>query len=574
MSKIMGGELLLRCLAKEGVRVVFGVPGGQLCPFLDAIGRLGPELGVEFVMTRHEQAAAHMADAYARVTGRPGVCLGTVGPGAADLVPGVYPAFADSIPMVVIAAQNQSWASYPDHGSAQALAQVPLFAPVTKWQALISHRQRIPELVQAAFRTTLAGRPAPVFLDVPADVMTAKGDLDELPLPPPERYRAQAPGAGDPGLVRGAARMLASAKAPLIHAGGGVLRAGASPELVALAEYLQAPVTTSVAGRGAIPEDHPLCLIPFGYGAIGGQAAADTVLVVGSRIGVLDFWGRPPSWGEPGSQAWIQVDAAPEMIGLNHEVDVGIVGDAKTVLRQLLQAVRRLVPRRSRPPDFLAEAVAAQDTWLAGFADWAGSDAIPMHPLRLIREVRRFFPRDAICAVDGGNSVCWAHYLNRTYQPRSFLQAVDSGHLGVGIPYAIGAKVAAPERPVYLITGDGSFLFNCQELETAARIRTPFVAIIVNDKQWGMIKGDFKSGYCERNVGTDFTDVRHDLLAQSMGCFGERVTEPDQVRPALERAVASGLPAVLDVMVDPCANVDLPDLPILEGLWMEGCEVS
>jgi len=574
MTQITGAEILLRCLAQEGIRYVFGIPGDQLNPFTDAIARLGPQLGVEFVMTRHEQAAAHMADAYARVTGRPAVCIGTVGPGAADLVPGVYPAWADSIPMIVITAQNQTWRSYPDHGSMQALEQVPLFAPITKWRALVNWRQRIPELVHAAFRIALSGKPGPVHLDIPSDVMTAKGDADELPIPPPQRYRATTPPCGDPALVKEAARRLVAAERPLFHAGAGVLRAEATAEFVALAEYLQAPCTTSIAGRGAIPEDHPLCLIASGYGALGAQATADLVLLVGGRLGDLDFWGRPPAWGEPGAQTWIQIDICPESIGLNREVDLAILGDAKAVLRQLLDEVKGLTGPRQNPPDYYQDALAAQAAWLAGFEENATSDAVPIHPLRLVREVRSFFPRHAISVVDGGNTGVWAHYQNRVYEPRTFLMAADSGHLGVGIPYAIGAKLAAPERPVYLLSGDGAFMLNIQELETAARLNTAIVCVVANDRQWGMIKGGQKLAYDQRYIGVDFSDVRYDQVAQAMGCYGERVTEPGQIRPALERALASGRPAVLDVQIDPEANLEPPDLVVLDGLWMEGCETG
>jgi len=570
MATISGAEALLQCLLQEGVRYVFGIPGDQWTPFLDAIYRIGRAAGLDFVTTRHEQAAAHMADAWARVTGEVGVCLGTVGPGAADLVPGVYPAWADSVPVLVLTAQNQSWRSYPDHGSMQALDQVSLFQPITKWNAFIGHWQRIPELVQRAFRTATSGKPGPVHLDIPPDVLVATGDEEELTVLPPHRYRATTPPAGDPALIEQAADLLARAERPLLHAGSGVLRAGAWEELVALAEYLAAPVTTSVGARGVIPEDHPLCLIPSSYGALGAQATADAVLFVGGRLGDLDFWGRPPAWGELGAQTWIQVDVNGESIALNRPVDLAIVGDAKAVLRDLLAAVKERTPQREEWPE-LEDARAAQEAWLRGFLEEAGSDAVPIHPLRLMREVREFFPREAICAVDGGTTAVWAFYLNRIYAPRTFLWAADSGHLGTGVPYAIGAKLARPDVPVYCITGDGSFGLNAMELETAVRLGTPIVVIIANDRAWGMIKGGQKLAYEGRYIGVDFTDARYDKLAQALGAYGERVTEPDQIRPALQRAVESGLPAVLDVIVDPEVHMVPPDLETLDALWMEGC---
>ncbi len=571
---MIGAELLVHCLIQEKVRYIFGIPGGQLCPILDAVRRLGPAAGLDFVMTRHEQAAAHMADAYARVSGQPGVCMGTVGPGAADLVPGVYAAWADSIPLIVLAAQNQTWKSYPERGSMQSLNQVDLFAPITKWSVRVVHWKRIPELVQRAFRIAVSGRPGPVFLDLHVDVLVSKVEESELPfqLRPPHRYRAERGPVAPAELIEEAACMLVEAERPLIHPGGGVLRSGAWDEVRELAEYLSAPVTTSMGASGALPEDHPLCLIAGGYGALGAQNEADVVLLIGGRMGDVDFWGQPPMWGEPDVQKLIQIDIAPENIALNRPVDLALVGDAKATLRALIEAVKRRTPPIPERPQ-MALYRAAQQAWLESFEKMAASDQKPIHPLRLIRDVRAFFPRDAISIVDGGNTTVWAHYLNRIYAPRSFLWAADSGHLGTGLPYAIGAKLAAPDRMVYVISGDGSFALNMQELETAARLKLPFVVVIANDRQWGMIKASQMANYDARYIGVDFTDIRYDEIARACGCWGERVEDPKEITPALERAVASGKPAVLDVIIDQWANLTPPDLENLAAVWMEGCEL-
>lgn len=573
MTQINGAEALVRCLIEEGVRYVFGVPGDQCNPITDAIYRLGGEVGMKFVTTRHEQAAAHMADAWARVTGQPGVCLGTVGPGVADLVPGVYPAWADSVPIVVLGAQNQTWRCYPEHGSMQALDQVPLMAPITKWRALVADVRRMPELVQLAFRAATSGRPAPVYLDLPSNVLCDKLDSEECPILPPQRYRPITAPVADAGLVEQAADILAQAEWPLIHTGGGVLRSSAWAEVIELAEYLSAPVTTSLGGRGAIPEDHPLCLIPSSSGAFKAQAAADVVLLVGGRMGDIDFWARPPIWGELGKQRFIQVDIEPQNIGLNRQVDLALVGDAKSTLHALLESVRTRTGPKTENPMF-EEARQAQQAWLNGWEESAHSDQVPIHPLRLMREVRQFFPRQAIFAQDGGTTGVWAFYQNRIYEPRSFLWAADSGHLGTGVPYAVAAKLARPDLPVYCITGDGSFGLNAMEMETAQREHAPIVVIIANDKAWGMIKGGQKLVYDARYIGVDLTDTRYDKMAEALGCYGERVTEPAQIRPALERAVDSGLPAVLDVIVDVDVHIVPPDLVVLDALWMEGCDAG
>ncbi|MFX1252812.1 MAG: thiamine pyrophosphate-binding protein [Promethearchaeota archaeon] len=570
MAKLTGGDVLVKCLIQENITKVFGVPGDQLYPFLDAIYQSDE---IDFVLTRHEQSAAHAADAWARVTGTPGVCLGTVGPGAADLVPGVYPAFADSIPMIVICAQNQSWRIHPDHGSTQGLDQQSLFTAVTKWQVCISHWKRISMLTQWAFRAATSGRPAPVLIDVPSDVLYEVGKIEDLeaPILPPNHYRGIPP-VGDSEAIKKAARMLVEAKLPVIHAGGGVLMSNASEELVELAEHLKAPVTTSPRARGVIPEDHELCFLTAGFGALSVQAEADLVLTIGGKFGDLDFWGKPPAWGEPDTQKLIQIDIDPTMIGLNRPVDLPIVGDARLTLTRLLKEVKSLQPTKTENRD-IAEYHAAQEAWLEDFLNAGKSDAKIIHPLRLIQDVRDFFPRDAISVIDGGNTALWSIYLNRIYHPRTLLWAGDSGHLGTGPGYAIGAKLARPDTPVYCLTGDGAFMFSIQELETMRRLKLPIVIIVANDRAHGMIKAGQKLVYSSRYIGVDFFDVRYDKIAQAMDCHGERVTEPGEIKPALKRAVDSGKPALLDVVVDRSINLEPPDFENVAGLWLEGCDL-
>ncbi|MHA2297303.1 MAG: thiamine pyrophosphate-binding protein [Candidatus Hodarchaeales archaeon] len=567
MTKKTGGDILVECLLQESVTKVFGVPGDQLYPILDAIYKNDK---IDFVLTRHEQAAAHAADAWARVTGEPGVCLGTVGPGAADLVPGVYPAFADSIPMIVICAQNQTFRSYPDHGSTQGLNQLSLFKGVTKWQVLISHWKRIPHLTQWAFREATSGKPGPVFIDVPSDVLFEAGDQKDLvtPILPPHKYRGLQP-IGDITAIKKAAQWLVDAEFPLLHAGGGVLAANASKYVVEIAEHLGAFVTTSPRARGVIPEDHELCLLTAGYGAIAAQATANLVLQIGGKWGDLDFWGKPPAWGE--DQRVIQIDIEPTMIGLNRPVDLAIVGDARLTLKELFEEVKSLQPEKKENPARVKEFHETQDAWMADFKEAGKSDAKPIHPLRLIQDTRDFFPRDAISIVDGGNTALWAIYLNRTYNPRTLLWASDSGHLGTVTGYALGAKLAKPDTPVYCLTGDGAFMFNVQEMETLRRLNLPVIIVVANDRAYGMIKAGQKLAYKSRFIGVDFIDIRYDKIAQAMDCFGERVTEPDEIKPALQRAVDSSKPAILDVVIDGSVNLEPPDFETVATIWLEGC---
>jgi len=568
MAKVSGGELLVRCLVEEGVRYVFGVPGAQLLTFLDAIKRVGEKHGLKFVGCRHEQAAANMADAWARKTGEPGVCVGTVGPGGANLVPGVYPAWADGIPLVVLTAQNQTWRSYPDHGSMQALDQLHLFKPITKWNAVVSHWERIPELVQHAFRVATSGRQGPVHLDLPSDVLYNGKEEGLVRVQPPHRYRATKMPVGDAELIEKAAEMLVNAKLPLIHAGGGVLRSKAWNELRMLAEHLGAIVTTTLGARGAIPEDHPLSLIPASPAALMAQNEADVVLVVGSRMGDVDFWGKPPAWGDPEKQKTIQIDVDAEMVALNRPVDLAIVGDAKGTLVKLLEVVRDKTGRKEN--EKIEYYKKLQDAWIENFLKQAKSGN-EIHPLRLMKELRDFYPRDAIACIDGGNTPVWAFYLHRIYEPNTLLWAADSGHLGVGLPYAIAAKLASPEKQVYLITGDGAFGTALQEMETAARLGIKITVIVSNDRAWGMIKGSQKLSFGERYIGVDFSDARYDLIAKAMGWYGERVENPDEIAAALERAESNDKPALLDVVVSQELNLTPPDLATLGMIWLEGC---
>lgn len=565
--KITGGEILKRVLEKEGVRYVFGVPGDQLYPFLNALY----DSKIKFVTFHHEANAAHAADGWARVTGELGVVVATVGPGAANLVGGVYPAFAENIPILIITAQNQTFRSYPDHGSMQALDQLSLFKPITKWNAVINHWSRIVELTERAIRIALSDKPGPVHIDIPSDVLHQTVDEEEVRVHEKESYKPTGMPVPNSEILKKIARMLISAEKPIIHAGGGVIRSGASRELIELAEYLQIPVIPSISGRGCIPEDHPLCLIPHSFGALAAQSEADLVLLIGSKLGDLDFFGRPPLWGDYDTQKFIQIDISAENIALNRPVEIGVVGDAKETLIALLDIIKReTLPRSPLEKNRYYKDLERQ--WVQQFESVSMSDQIPIHPLRVIREVRSFYPRNAISVIDGGNTTVWAHYLNRIYEPNTFLSSTagDSGHLGSGVGYAIAAKLAYPDRDVYCITGDGAFGMGMADLETAKRLKLQITFIVLNDSAWGMIRAGQMLYYEKRYVGVDFEEIRYDLIAKAMGCYGERVEDPKEIKNALRRAKDSGLPAVIDVKID--REVIPPDFQTLATIWLEGCE--
>lgn len=558
MTDITGGELLLRCLKAEGVSVMFGVLDGSFNPFLAKL----KAYDIRFVCTRHEAAAAHMAEAWARIRGEPGVCVGGIGPGAANMVSGVATAYAEGSPVIAISGQRRRNIIYPDRGGAfQNVELLGMYGPVTKWSAGVRQWRRLPELVRRAYRVATSGRPGPVYLEIPEDVMRGTGDPASAAVWPPSRYRAGEPGAGDPALIAQAAGMLAQAERPLLHAGMGVSWAGAWDEFVALGDHLSAVMTTTLVARGVVPEDHPRYIHILDRRPLeAARAEADVVLAVGARFGELDGWGRAPAWGDPATQKVIHVDADPTSIGLNRPVDLGIVGDARAVLAALLETVKALTGPRGEHDGF------ERYRELSREREQQLSNALQMgegqiNPGRMVQVVRDFFPRDAITVMDGGNTSLWCANYHPIYAPCSYLYTAKFGHLGTGLPYAIGAKLAAPDRPVYLICGDGALGFNIQELETARRYDVRIIVVVACDRGWGMERSSQMMAGIGDLVETEhYAEVRYDLVAQAFGCHGERVDELEGLRPALERAADSGKPALIQVTVDQTANLAPPGL--------------
>jgi len=556
--ELTGGELLLKCLRQEGVSVLFGILDGSFNPFLAKL----EAYGMRFVNPRHEAAAVHMAEAYARIRGEPAVVIGGIGPGAANMVSGVVTAYAEGSPLIVLTSQRRRNIIYPDRGgSFQNVDLLGLYGPVTKWSAGVRQWRRLPELIRRAFREATSGRPGPVYLEIPEDITRGTGDPASVDIWSPDQYRPGRVGAGDPELIRQAAKLLASAERPLLHAGAGVSWAGASDEFLALAEHLAAAMTTSLSARGVVPEDHAHYFHPLNRDALeAARTEADVVLVVGGRLGELDNWGRAPSWGAPSVQKTIQVDVEPTSIGLNRPVDLGIVGDARAVLAALLTEIGKLCQPKAEHSGFERYRELTQE--------WQDQNEVTLNtaegqisPGKMIKVVREFFPREAITVMDGGNTSLWTATFNPILAPRSYVYTAKFGHLGTGLPYALGAKLAAPDRPVYLISGDGAMGFNIQELETARRYDLPVTVIVSCDRGWGMERSSQLFAQIGGLVECDlYPETRYDLVAQAFGCHGEKIETLEQLRPALERANASGKPALLQVMVDPMNNLAPPGL--------------
>ncbi|MHA1323435.1 MAG: thiamine pyrophosphate-binding protein [Candidatus Helarchaeota archaeon] len=545
-KKKTGGDLLVEALVAENVRFIFGIPGGQLLPIYDAIYQWGREHGIDTIMMRHEQAAAHAADAWARVTGTMGVCMGTVGPGATHLVPGVAAAYADSIPLLVITPQVIS--RQIDIGAVQGdVDQLKLFSPIVKFQRQIRKTERIPEYVQKAFREAVLGHPRPVHLDIPADVL-GKIVEEQIICREPCEYRPLNNPAADPVLIEQAVNALLNAQKPLLIAGGGVVHAQASRELLELAEYLKIPLIATVMGSSSITKDFStyIGLGVFSSPTIQAITECDFILALGTRFSISLGYGKPPVW--PEEKNIIQVDIDPAEIGKNRQISLGIIGDCRLVLQQILALVKKQIKAVKISSEWLTSLKAAQQKFWQGKEKFMNSDSVPIRQERLVNDVGKFLDEDAILIIDGGDISLYSLELLQNKKPRKLLQSVGMGHLGTSIPYAIGAKLAAPDRQVCTISGDGSVMMNIQELATAKRLNLAFICVVSNNSAWGQIKTGQKYYFKKRYIDTDIDDTNFAEIARAFGCHGERVTEPNEIIPALERAHNSNRPAVVDVV--------------------------
>ncbi len=561
MSQISVGELLVRCLQAEGIELVTGIIDGAHIPMVVHTAKYG----MRYVNAHHEEAAVHVAEGYSRIARKPGVVIGNPACGTGNMLAGVMSAHAEGHPIVAIGTLRPRIKSDPNRGGAWQAADTESMArPITKYAATVRQWERLPEMVRAAFRAALTGRPGPAYLAIPDELLLEQVDADQLPpIHEAARYRVTHMGAGDPAAIERAAEALAKAERIYVHAGKGVLWADGAAELVALGEHLGACMGASLGARGVVPEDHPHYFHPFDLGGSGlARAEADAVLVVGGRLGEYDGWGGPPMWGDPAQQTTIQIDADPSSIGLNRPVDVPIVADAKAALAALLEAVRERRPAVAEPPDLARYREKTAETMQTGIGYLATECRTGVNPGKMVMTVRQHFPREAITVLDGGNTTLTGVAFHPIQSSPSFLYSVKMGYLGTGLPFAMGAQLAAPDRPVCLISGDGAFGFHAMELETAVREELPLVVLVAVDDAWGMEKTAYLAqGYgaadWERR-GIDLAPVAYDQMAKSMGCHGERVERDEDLEPALKRAMAAGKPAVIHVQVDRELNTKPP----------------
>jgi acetolactate synthase I/II/III large subunit len=546
MAKVRGSTLVGKALKNEKVKNIFTL-SGELSEIYDSC----LDEGIKLVDMRHEQAVANAATGYAMATGEPGVTMVTAGPGAINMAAGIAAAWYACAPVVAICTSTPF--CYTGMGAVQEFDSRDAYHPITKWRGYPTSTIRLPEYIATAFRYATTGRKGPVLLDIPYDLLLLEADKKEAPIIPPERYRTDARPYGDPQLVKKAVKWLIDAERPGILIGSGILLSGASKELVKFAELLKIPVCYAIGGKGGIPDDHPLCGGPVGYD-FGSIAGADVMLVIGVRFEEILNYGKGAFYAP--SVKVISVDIEPLEIGRNRPVDIGIWGDAKAVLTQLIEAAQeslRASGKRRRETDWVKTvkgiAKSIQDTLASG----ATSSSKPIDPRRLGKEVCDYLGDDSVIVMDGGDIHAHVTPLYHANSPRSYINALGGslGHLGGGIPFGIGVKTAKPDKKVVVITGDGSFLLNASEIDTAVRHKKQIVVVVSNDCQWGMVRHDQQLNQCIEVCSILSEDVRYDKYAESLGAYGELVTEPEQIKPALKRAFKSGLPAVLDVRTDP-----------------------
>ena len=559
---INGGDVLIKSLLEEDVKYLFGIIGGQFLNMFDAIYKWGREKGINTVMFRHEQAAAQAADAWARVTNKPGICFGTVGPGATQLVPGVGAAWSDNIPMIVIVPQVNS--KFSDSFTLQGnLDQVTMFKPITKYQKSIRTIEEVPDAVQKVFREATSGRPRPVLLEIYEDAFLSQKEESEIPIMSPDQYRCFEKPAVSNEVIQKALNMLREAEKPLIVSGGGVSRSEGWEELQEFAEYLKIPVMTTLMGVGTISSKSE-SFIGTSINGPGLKAGpeADVVLALGCKFSHIMAHGDEPFWKD--SQKMIQVDIDPGIIGRAKPISLGVVSDCKQFLKQILEEAKKTQKVENRP--WLDDLVALRKTQMAGMMKKATKDKIPILPQRLVKDVLEFMDEDAIFISDGGDIACYTVEQIDFYKPRpplSYLQAVGMGHLGTSVGYGIGAKLAKPDKQVISISGDGSFMMNIQDLETAVRLGLKnLIFVIANNSAWGMLKSGQKLFANKHYIDVELPNFDYAKCAEGFGCYGEVVTDPNEIKPTLERAKNSGKPAVIDVKID---ATKIPDATKLLG---------
>ncbi|NDA02281.1 MAG: sulfoacetaldehyde acetyltransferase [Burkholderiaceae bacterium] len=554
VQKMTPSEAFIETLVAQGVTDVFGIVGSA---FMDALD-IFPVAGIRFIPVAHEQGAVHMADGYARVSGRHGVCIGQNGPGVTNFVTGLAAAYWAHSPVVMITPETGSMTM--GLGGFQETEQLPIFSKITKYQAHVMNPRRMAELTSRAFDRALLEM-GPTQVNIPRDFFY--GDI-ECEIPKPIRVKL---GAGSEKALEDAADLLASAKFPVILAGGGVIMSGGTKEAIALAEFLNAPVANSYLHNDSFPASHPLWVGPLGYQ--GSKAAmkliskADVVLALGTRLGPfgtlpqhgLDYW--------PKNAKIIQIDADGKMLGLVKPISVGINGDAKEAAAALLAKLKtRNVAAVQNKAERDATIKAEKKTWEDELNTWTHEkdpysmdmikDSKAMHPREMLRAIEKALPKNSMVSTDIGNICSVSNSYLRFDEPRSMFAAMSFGNCGYAFPVAIGAKIAAPNRPAFAYVGDGAWGISLNELLTCAREKIGVTVILFNNGQWGAEKKNHVDFYSRRYQGVELVNPSWAAVAKSFGCEGITVDKVTDVGAAIQTAVknqAEGKTTVLEMMV-------------------------
>ena len=535
MAELTGSEILAKCLKKEGVEDLFFIMGG---PMLLAEATCVQE-GIRMIDVRHEQAAAFACQAYSRLLQKPSVCMAASGPGVTNLVTGIANALVDCCPVVAIG--GASPISQFGRQVFQEIDQMAIMRGCVKYADRIHNLKRIPQQVNFAFQKAMSGKPGPVYLDFPGDILYQKIDEDQVDWSFAGRPLLDARPLGNPAQVAKLVDALAKAKQPILVSGSGVIWSQAWPEMHALVDKIGIPFYTTPQGRGVVPDDHPCSYMTMRSSAF---RDADLIVVLGTRMNYIIGHAAPPRFG--GNATIARVDIDPDEIATAARfVDIPVVGDCKMVLQQVLDGIGTRVTQDSYKAwrQKLAEGETAKRA-SAGANKYAEDGDI--HPVRLLEEVKNFAKRDAILCVDGQETLNFGRQTMPTFAPGHRLNSGPFGTMGVGLPFGVGAKVACPDKQVIVVHGDGSFGLNAMELDTAIRHKIPILVVI-------SLNGGWTADPKREKPGRDLGYTRFDRMCEALGGYGEYVTQPEEIRPALERAQAkvdAGMVAVVNVRTD------------------------
>ncbi|MGH3957472.1 thiamine pyrophosphate-binding protein [Mycobacterium sp.] len=558
---------ILDLFEAEGVNTLFGIPDPNFVHmFSEAETR-----GWTVVAPHHEESAGFMADAASRITGKPGLCVGTLGPGVANIAGAMMCAKVENSPVIFIGGQRARITERRvRRGRIQFIQQERLFAPSVKYSASIEYADQTDEIVREAIRRAMSTTPGPAYIEYPSHVI-----LEELDVPaavPPSAYRLVNQGAGAREIAE-AAKLVREATYPVLLVGHGVHTSRAGASVKALANLMQCPVIQTSGGTSFIPglEDRTF---PYGFSsaAVDAVVSSDLCIALGTELGEPVHYGKTRHWAQNNAgRKWIYVEQDPLAIGVNRPIDVPLVGDLRAVVPQLVDALKD-TPRS--PSADLAGWMKRDADQLAELAATAPSGKTPVHPARFVVEATKAFPRDGIMVRDGGATVIFGWTYSQA-KPHDVIWNQNFGHLGTGLPYAVGVSVAeGGNRPVMLMTSDSSFLFHIAELETAARQKLPLVCVVGVDHQWGLEVGVYKRTFSEPSAETGVhwsKNVRFDKIAEGLDCHGEYVEREEDIGPAIKRAYASGRPGVVHVCIDPKANSEeMPNYAEFRTWYAEG----